>query len=126
MKKIINTKKAPKAIGPYNQAVLIKDILYCSGQIGINPKTNQLINNNIEEETKQVLENIMAILDTEKMTVSNVVKSSIFITDMSQYTKINSIYSKYFTNDSPARETIEVSKLPKDANIEISIIAVKD
>ena len=124
MKKIINTKKAPKAIGPYNQAVLIKDILYCSGQIGINPKTNQLINNNIEEETKQVLENIMAILDTEKMTVSNVVKSSIFITDMSQYTKINSIYSKYFTNDSPARETIEVSKLPKDANIEISIIAV--
>ena len=126
MKKIINTKKAPKAIGPYNQAVLIKDILYCSGQIGINPKTNQLINNNIEEETKQVLENIMAILDTEKMTVSNVVKSSIFITDMSQYTKINSIYSKYFTNDCPARETIEVSKLPKDANIEISIIAVKD
>ena len=126
MKKIINTKKAPKAIGPYNQAVLIKDILYCSGQIGINPKTNQLINNNIEEETKQVLENIMAILDTEKMTVSNVVKSSIFITDMSQYTKMNSIYSKYFTNDSPARETIEVSKLPKDANIEISIIAVKD
>ena len=126
MRKIINTKKAPKAIGAYNQAVLIGDTLYCSGQIGINPKTNQLIKSSIEEETKQVLENIIAILDSEKMTLNNVVKSSIFIRDMSQYTEINSIYSKYFTKNFPARETVEVSKLPKEANIEISIIAVKD
>ena len=126
MRKIINTKKAPKAIGAYNQAVLIGDTLYCSGQIGINPKTNQLIKSSIEEETKQVLENIIAILDSEKMTLNNVVKSSIFIKDMSQYTEINSIYSKYFTKNFPARETVEVSKLPKEANIEISIIAVKD
>ena len=126
MRKIINTKKAPKAIGAYNQAVLIENTLYCSGQIGINPKTNQLIKSSIEEETKQVLENIIAILDTEKMTLSNVVKSSIFIKDMSQYGEKNTIYSKYFTKNFPARETIEVSKLPKEANIEISIIAVKD
>ena len=126
MRKIINTKKAPKAIGAYNQAVLIGDTLYCSGQIGINPKTNQLIKSSIEEETKQVLENIIAILDSEEMTLNNVVKSSIFIKDMSQYTEINSIYSKYFTENFPSRETVEVSKLPKEANIEISIIAVKN
>tara|TARA_X000001036_G_scaffold121341_1_gene114907 strand:- start:711 stop:1088 length:378 start_codon:yes stop_codon:yes gene_type:complete len=124
MKKIIETKKAPLPIGPYSQAVEIKKFLFVSGQIGIDPESGKLLNDNIKIETEQVMENINSILEASNRNFGNVVKTSIFLRDMENFDKVNSIYSKYFDEDtSPARETIEVSRLPKDANVEISIIA---
>tara|TARA_Y100001954_G_scaffold226129_1_gene267611 strand:+ start:254 stop:631 length:378 start_codon:yes stop_codon:yes gene_type:complete len=125
MKKIIETKNAPKAIGPYSQAIFINNTLYCSGQIAINPKTGTLVNNSIKNETLMVMQNIGEILSAAKMNYSNIVKATIFLKDINQYNEINNIYSKFFTTNKPAREAIEVSRLPKDANIEISVIAVK-
>ncbi|MBG65915.1 MAG: reactive intermediate/imine deaminase [Flavobacteriales bacterium] len=125
MKKIIETKNAPKAIGPYSQAILINNTLYCSGQIAINPKTGTLVNDSIKNETFMVMKNIGEILSAAKMNYSNIVKATIFLKDINQYNEINNIYSKFFTTNKPAREAIEVSRLPKDANIEISVIAVK-
>tara|TARA_Y100000766_G_C18619162_1_gene465223 strand:+ start:255 stop:632 length:378 start_codon:yes stop_codon:yes gene_type:complete len=125
MKKIIETKNAPKAIGPYSQAILINNTLYCSGQIAINPKTGTLINDSLKNETFMVMQNIGEILSAAKMNFSNIVKATIFLKDINQYNEINNIYSKFFTTNKPAREAIEVSRLPKDANIEISVIAVK-
>ncbi|MAM04525.1 MAG: reactive intermediate/imine deaminase [Flavobacteriales bacterium] len=125
MKKIIETKNAPKAIGPYSQAILINNTLYCSGQIAINPKTGTLINDSLKNETFMVMQNIGEILSAAKMNYSNIVKATIFLKDINQYNEINNIYSKFFTTNKPAREAIEVSRLPKDANIEISVIAVK-
>ena len=125
MKKIINTSKAPQAIGPYSQAILINNTLYCSGQIGINPETNSLIKDNINNETRTVIKNLLAILKEADMTLENVVKTTIFLRNMRDYDIINSVYNEYFKKNPPARETVEVSKLPKDMNIEISIIAVK-
>ena len=124
MKKIIETKKAPLPIGPYSQAVEIKKFLFVSGQIGIDPESGKLLNDNIKIETEQVMENINSILKASSRNFGNVVKTSIFLRDLENFDKVNSIYSKYFDEDtSPARETIEVSRLPKDANVEISIIA---
>ena len=124
MKKIIETKKAPLPIGPYSQAVEIKKFLFVSGQIGIDPESGKLLNDNIKIETEQVMENINSILEASNRNFGNVVKTSIFLRDLENFDKVNSIYSKYFDEDtSPARETIEVSRLPKDANVEISIIA---
>ena len=125
MKKIIETKNAPKAIGPYSQAILIYNTLYCSGQIAINPKTGTLVNDSIKNETLMVIQNIGEILSAAKMNYSNIVKATIFLKDINQYNEINNIYSKFFKTNKPAREAIEVSRLPKDANIEISVIAVK-
>ena len=125
MKKIISTNNAPAAIGPYSQAVLSGDTLYCSGQIAINPKNGELITNNIEEETTQVMNNISAILTEANMTFSDVVKCTIFMRDMQQYGTINKIYSLFFNGNPPAREAVEVSMLPKNVNVEISIIAKK-
>ncbi|AMA48567.1 MULTISPECIES: RidA family protein [Flavobacterium] len=126
MKKIIFTKKAPAPIGPYNQAVLIKDTLYTSGQIAINPENNELILTSIEEETEQVMQNLKAVLEAADMTFENVIKTTIFIMNMGDFTKINSIYGKYFEEaTAPARETVQVATLPKNVNIEISMIAVK-
>ena len=125
MKKIINTSKAPQAIGPYSQAILINNTLYCSGQIGINPETNILIKDNINNETRTVIKNLLAILKEADMTLENVVKTTIFLRNMRDYDIINSVYNEYFKKNPPARETVEVSKLPKDMNVEISIIAVK-
>ena len=125
MKKIINTSKAPQAIGPYSQAILINNTLYCSGQIGINPETNILIKDNINNETRTVIKNLLAILKEADMTLENVVKTTIFLKNMRDYDIINSVYNEYFKKNPPARETVEVSKLPKDMNVEISIIAVK-
>ena len=125
MKKIINTSKAPQAIGPYSQAILINNTLYCSGQIGINPETNSLIKDNINNETRTVIKNLLAILKEADMTLENVVKTTIFLRNMRDYDIINSVYNEYFKKTPPARETVEVSKLPKDMNVEISIIAVK-
>ncbi|GHA30596.1 reactive intermediate/imine deaminase [Salinimicrobium marinum] len=126
MKKIIKTNNAPAPIGPYNQAILTGDTLYISGQIAINPVDSQLVQDSIKEETEQVFRNLKAILEAAEMTFENVVKSSIFISDMNNFNEINEVYSKYFNEETaPARETVEVANLPKFVNVEISMIAVK-
>jgi 2-iminobutanoate/2-iminopropanoate deaminase len=124
-RKIINTQAAPAPIGPYNQAVLANGTLYISGQVCIDPQTGNLKNRDIQEETHQVMQNLKAILAEAGMSFSNVVKTTIFITDMHQFSEINEIYGKYFSGDFPARETVQVSALPKFVNIEISMIAVQ-
>ena len=125
MKKIINTKYAPKVIGPYSQAVLSGNTLYCSGLIAINPITGKLVTDNIIDETKQVMKNILAVLKAAEMNFENVVKCSIFMKDMNDYAAINEVYAKSFEYNLPAREAIQVSVLPKNVNLEISVIAVK-
>ncbi|KAB1159786.1 RidA family protein [Tenacibaculum aiptasiae] len=126
MKKIITTTKAPAPIGPYNQAVLSGNTLYTSGQIAINPKTGELVQDSIEAETKQVMENMKEVLSAAEMTFENVVKTSIFISDMHNFSKINAVYAEYFDETTaPARETVEVANLPKFVNVEISMIAIK-
>ena len=123
MKKIINTLKAPQPIGPYSQAILSKDTLYCSGQIALNKKGN-FIAKNIEEETIQIIKNISEVLKEANMNLSNIVKTTIFLKNMDDFSLVNSIYEKSFSLCPPARETVEVSALPKNANIEITVIAV--
>ena len=126
MKKIIKTSKAPAPIGPYNQAILSGNTLYTSVQIAINPKTGELNITTIEEETTLVMENMKAVLAAAEMTFEHVIKTSIFISDMSNFSEINTIYGRYFNEDTaPARETVEVANLPKYVNVEISMIAVK-
>lgn len=126
MKKIINTEHAPAPIGPYNQAVLAGNMLYTSGQIALNPKTNELVLETVEMETEQVMQNMKAVLAAADMTFENVIKSSIFISDMENFSEINSVYATYFNADTaPARETVEVANLPKYVNVEISMIAIK-
>jgi len=126
MKKIITTDNAPAPIGPYNQAVLLGDLLYTSGQIAINPKTGALEIDDIESETTLVMENLKAILEAAEMTFENVIKSSIFVSDMHNFSKINEIYGRYFNAETaPARETVEVANLPKFVNVEISVIAAR-
>lgn len=126
MKTIINTPKAPAPIGPYNQAVLTGNTLYTSGQIALSVETGELVLNSIQEETKQVMENLKAVLDAAHMTFEHVIKSSIFISDMNNFKEINDVYAQYFDAASaPARETVEVANLPKFVNVEISMIAVK-
>ena len=126
MKKIINTSNAPAPIGPYNQAVLSGSMLYTSGQIAINPKTGELETEDIKSETKLVMENLKAILTEAGMTFENVIKSSIFISDMHNFAAINEVYGTYFNEETaPARETVEVANLPKFVNVEISVIACK-
>ncbi|MGC6430586.1 MAG: RidA family protein [Jejuia sp.] len=126
MKKIITTNDAPAPLGPYNQAVLNDNNLYISGQIAINPKTGELILDNIENETKQVMQNLKAVLKAAGFTFENVLKSSIFISNMDDFAAINSVYGSFFDDASaPARETVQVARLPKDVNVEISMIAAK-
>ena len=124
--RIIYSQYAPDPIGPYSQAVSVNGLLYISGQIAINTKTQELITGSIESETTQVMENIGSILKEASTDFSKVIKCSIFIKNMNDFTKINEIYSKYFNINFPARETIEVSKLPKNGNIEISCVASVD
>jgi 2-iminobutanoate/2-iminopropanoate deaminase len=124
MKKIINTTEAPAPLGPYNQAILSNNILYISGQIAINPINGEFILDTIKEETNQVMLNLKAVLKAADATFENVVKSSIFIKDMNAFTQINDVYGSYFKEETaPARETVEVAKLPKNVNVEISMIA---
>jgi 2-iminobutanoate/2-iminopropanoate deaminase len=123
MKVIVNTKKAPAPIGPYNQAVLVDKILYVSGQIAIDPETNELVLNSIEDETKQVLSNLKAILSQAGGSFTDIVKTTIFLSDMSLFPVINEIYGSYFESEFPARETVAVKGLPKGVNVEISAIA---
>jgi len=122
MKKIIYSQDAPEAIGPYSQAVLSNNTLYCSGQIALD-KNGNLKNKNIEEETNQIIKNIEAVLKKAEMNFSNVVKTTIFLKNMNDFNVVNNIYQNLFKKDPPARETVEVSRLPKDVNIEISVIA---
>ena len=124
MKKIIITDHAPAPIGPYNQAVLVGNMLYTSGQIALNPKTMELVLDNIEIETKQVMENIKAVLEAAGMTFENVIKTTIFIMNMNDFASINKVYGSYFNESTaPARETVQVTGLPRGVNIEISMIA---
>jgi 2-iminobutanoate/2-iminopropanoate deaminase len=126
MKKIIHTTKAPAPIGPYNQAILTGNTLYTSGQIALHPETMELVLDDIKTETKQVMENMKAVLEAANMTFENVIKSSIFISDMNNFTEINEVYGSYFNEaTAPARETVEVANLPKFVNVEISMIAIK-
>jgi len=125
MKKIIFTENAPAPIGPYNQAVLKGNTLYTSGQIALNPATMELVIENIEVETKQVMENMKAVLEAAGMTFENVVKTTIFIMNMNDFGSINAVYGSYFNEKTaPARETVQVACLPKNVNVEISMIAV--
>lgn len=126
MKKIIFTDKAPAPIGPYNQAVLFGNTLYTSGQIAINPANGELVLDTIEDETKLVMENLKAVLEAAEMTFENVVKVSIFISDMNNFARINGVYGSYFDEaTAPARETVQVACLPKNVNVEISAVAIK-
>ena len=126
-KKIIFTEKAPAPIGPYSQAVLMGNTLYTSGQIALNPDTMALVLDDIETETQQVMENMKAVLEAADMDFSNVVKTTIFIMNMGDFARINSVYATYFDEASaPARETVQVCGLPKGVNIEISMVAVKN
>ena len=126
MKKIITTTKAPAPIGPYNQAILNGNTLYTSGQIAINPETGALVLDTIQAETTQVMNNMKEVLAAADMTFENVIKASIFISDMNQFADINKVYGSYFNEETaPARETVEVANLPKFVNVEISMIAVK-
>ncbi|MDA9875460.1 MAG: Rid family detoxifying hydrolase [Flavobacteriaceae bacterium] len=126
MKTIITTNKAPQPIGPYSQAVLVENTLYTSGQIALHPETGELVTDSIEKETTQVMNNLKAVLEAADMTFENVIKASIFISDMNSFAAINAIYGQYFEEaTAPARETVEVANLPKFVNVEISVIAVK-
>ena len=125
MKKIIFTENSPAPIGPYNQAILKGNTLYTSGQIAINPATGELVTGNIEDETRQVMQNMKAVLEAAEMTFENVVKTTIFIMNMNDFGSINAIYGSYFNEKTaPARETVQVACLPKNVNVEISMIAI--
>ncbi|TYP71554.1 2-iminobutanoate/2-iminopropanoate deaminase [Aquimarina intermedia] len=126
MKKIITTTNAPAPIGPYNQAILSGNTLYTSGQIAIDPKTNQLVLEDITKETEQVMKNVKAILDEAGYTFEDVIKTTIFLSDMNNFAKVNEVYGQYFDEaTAPARETVAVKALPKFVNVEISVIAVR-
>lgn len=123
-KRIINTENAPAPVGPYNQAVMAGKLLFVSGQIAIDPATGELVNDNIENETHQVMKNIDEILKAAEMGFENVVKASVFVSDMNNYARINAVYAQFFEdNIAPARELVEVANLPKFVNVEISVIA---
>ncbi len=126
MKRIIFTEKAPKPIGPYSQGVMVDNTIFVSGQIAINPATGTLVIDNIIEETKQVMENISAILTAAKMNFTHVIQTTIFLKDMNNFTAVNETYGSYFKGDYPARATVQVSRLPKDVNVEISVIATEE
>jgi 2-iminobutanoate/2-iminopropanoate deaminase len=123
-KHIIRTANAPAPIGPYNQAIRANGFLFVSGQIAIDPTTGELVRGNMEEETRQVMENLRAILEAAGISMAHVVKASIFLKDMDDFARVNTVYGSYFGEDAPARETVQVARLPKDVNVEISVIAV--
>ena len=122
-KTIIKPAKSPAAVGPYNHAVRVGDLLFCAGQIPIEPATGNLIAGDIKAQTERVLENVKAILDDQNLTFANIVKSTVFLTDLANFAGMNEIYAKYFTGEFPARSTIQVAALPKGANVEIEVIA---
>lgn len=123
MKKIVRTSNAPAPIGPYNQAVQFGELVFVSGQIALDAESGALIQGSIEEETHKVMQNLKAVLEAAESSLDNVIKSSIFVSDMGMFNRINSVYAEYFTGEHPARETVEVAGLPKGVNVEISVIA---
>tara|TARA_B100000886_G_C20335846_1_gene454464 strand:+ start:412 stop:792 length:381 start_codon:yes stop_codon:yes gene_type:complete len=126
MKKIITTNNAPAPIGPYNQAILVNDTLYLSGQIGLDPRLMKMVEGDIKKETEQVMENLKNVLEAAEMTFIDVIKSSIFLSDMEDFGQVNEVYGSYFINETaPARETVAVRTLPKNVRVEISMIAIK-
>ena len=125
MKKVIETTEAPAPIGPYNQATLVDKTLYASGQIALDPKTMELVNEDIQAETTQVMKNLSAVLKAAGMDFTNVVKATIYLADMGDFDLVNEVYGGYFNNDdAPARETVQVAQLPKNVRVEISVIAI--
>jgi 2-iminobutanoate/2-iminopropanoate deaminase len=122
-KTIVKPAKSPTALGPYNHAVRVGDLLFCSGQIAIDPKTGNLVMGDIQAQTDRVLQNVKAILDDQKLTFASVVKSTVFLTNLADFVPMNEIYAKYFTQDCPARSTVQVAGLPKNAAVEIEVIA---
>lgn len=125
MKKIYNTSNAPSPLGPYNQAVMAGNMFFTSGQIAINSKSGELVIHNVKDETKQVMENLKAVLNSANLDFKNIVKTSIFITSMNDFNDINDVYGSFFEKgQEPARETVEVAKLPAGVNVEISMIAI--
>jgi len=123
-KKVIQTEKAPKAIGPYSQAIQAGNFLFLSGQIPLDPKTGELVKGDIRQQTKQVLENIKGVMESQKLGMENVVKATIFLKDIGNFNQVNEVYATYFPSSPPARSTVEVAKLPRDADIEIEAIAL--
>ncbi len=124
MKKIVSTKEAPAAVGPYSQAIRSGALLFCAGQIPLDPQSGQIVSDDISKQAKRVLENVSAVLRAENLNFSHVVKTTIFLTDMGDFQTVNEIYASYFRDDPPARSTVEVSALPKGAKVEIEVIAV--
>jgi 2-iminobutanoate/2-iminopropanoate deaminase len=122
-KQIIKPANSPAAVGPYNHAVRIGDLLFCAGQIPIDPATGNLVPGGIQAQTERVLQNVKAILDDQKLTFSDVVKSTVFLTDLASFTGMNEVYAKYFTDNYPARSTVQVAALPKGASVEIEVVA---
>jgi len=126
MKKIISTKEAPAALGPYSQAVRIGSTMYCAGQIPLDPKTGEIVSGGIEVQTRRVLDNITAVLKAEGLTFDHIVKTTIFLMDLGDFQKMNEIYGSYFKQQPPARSTVQVAGLPKGARVEIEVIAMAD
>jgi 2-iminobutanoate/2-iminopropanoate deaminase len=122
-KQIIEPAQSPKAVGPYNHAVRVGDLLFCAGQIPLDPATGHLVAGDIKAQTERVLQNVKAILDDQKLTFAHVVKSTVFLTNLADFAVVNDVYAKYFTSDFPARSTIQVEALPKGANVEIEVVA---
>lgn len=125
MKQVIQTKQAPQAIGPYSQAILVGDTLYASGQIPVVPATGAVVSDQVEEQARQVLENVKAVVEAAGFTLEDVVKTTVFIKNMEHFAQINAVYSEYFPENSPARSCVEVARLPKDVLLEMDAIAVK-
>ena len=122
-KTIVRPKRSPAAVGPYNHAVRVGDMLFCAGQIPIEPGTGNLVEGDIKAQTLQVLENVKAILDDQKLSFNNVVKTTVFLTNLGDFAGMNEVYSRYFTANHPARSTIQVAALPRNANVEIEVVA---
>ncbi len=122
-KTVIKPAKSAPAVGPYNHAVRVGDLLFCAGQIPIDPATGNLVSGDIKAQTERVLQNVQAILEDQKLTFANVVKSTVFLTDLANFAGMNEVYAKHFTADFPARSTIQVAGLPKSASVEIEVIA---
>lgn len=123
--KVVSTDKAPQAIGPYSQGIVAGQMIYTSGQLGIDPKTGELVSTSIEDEARQSLENVKAVLSEAGAELSNVIKTTVFVKDLNQFTNINEVYAEFFSEHKPARSCVEVARLPKDGNIEIEAIAIK-
>ena len=124
MKETISTEKAPSAIGPYSQAVKAGNMVFCSGQIPIDPTTGEFVSNNVAEQTHQVLTNLSAVLEAAGTSLNNVVKTTVFLADMNDFTAMNEIYAEFFSDNKPARATVQAARLPRDARVEIDCIAI--